>query len=156
MELPRYTHEFNRLMISRLKVKWYDTIVLLVGSVLAVVDPVTDILTLRQFYLKDHKVWFGMGLAFVVLPSLSMLTAARYLRSISEGESTGMGLILGVLCGWNPLTLAYMRFKAFILCSSNFKKLWRNETLEDDFVLLSDLPCSIKQQFVHQIVLLNY
>lgn len=132
MELPRDTHEFNRLMISRLKVKWYDTIVLLVGSVLAVVDPVTDILTLRQFYLKDHKVWFGMGLAFVVLPSLSMLTAARYLRSISEGESTGMGLILGVLCGWNPLTLAYMRFKAFILCSSNFKKLWRNETLEDD------------------------
>lgn len=95
MELPRDTHEFNRLMVSRLKVKWYDTIVPLVGSVLAVVDPVTDILTLREFYLKDHKVWFGMGLAFVILPSLSMSIAARYLRSISEGESTGMGLIHG-------------------------------------------------------------
>lgn len=43
------------------------------------------------------------------------------------------GLFLaGVLFGWNPLSLAYMRFKAFILCSSNFKTLWQNETLEDD------------------------
>ena len=133
MELPRDTHEFNRLMISRLEVKWYDTIVLLVGSVLAVVDPVTDILTLREFYLKDHKIWFGVGLAFVVLPSLILSVPPCYLQRISQGESKrSMGLIPGVLFGWNPLSLAYMRFKAFILCSSNFKKLWRNETLEDD------------------------
>ena len=133
MELPRDDAEVYRLMISRLKVKWYDTIFLLVGSVLAVVDPVTDILTLREFYLKDHKIWFGVGLSFVVLPRFILLFTPCYLQRISQGESKrSMGLIPGVLFGWNPLSLAYMRFKAFILCSSNFKKLWRNETLEDD------------------------
>ena len=133
MELPRDDAEVYRLMISRLKVKWYDTIVLLVGSVLAAVDPVTDILTLGEFYLKDHKIWFGVGLAFVVIPSFILLVTPCYLQRISQGESKrSMGLIPCVLFGWNPLSLAYMRFKAFILCSSNFKTLWQNETLEDD------------------------
>ena len=133
MELPRDDAEVYRLMISRLKVKWYDTIVLLVGSVLAAVDPVTDILTLGEFYLKDHKIWFGVGLAFVVIPSFILLVTPCYLQRILQGESKrSMGLIPCVLFGWNPLSLAYMRFKAFILCSSNFKTLWQNETLEDD------------------------
>lgn len=133
MKLPWDDAEVYRLMISKLEVKWYDTIVLLVGSVLAVVDPVTDILTLREFYLKDHKIWFGVGLAFVVLPSFILSVTPCYLQRISQGESKwSMGLIPCVLFGWNPLSLAYMRFKAFILCSSNFKTLWQNETLEDD------------------------
>ena len=133
MKLPWDDAEVYRLMISKLEVKWYDTIVLLVGSVLAAVDPVTDILTLREFYLKDHKIWFGVGLAFVVIPSFILLVTSCYLQRISQGESKrSMGLIPGVLFGWNPLSLAYMRFKAFILCSSNFKKLWNNETLEDN------------------------
>ena len=122
--------------ISRVKVEWYNTIFLLVGSVLAVVDPVTDILTLREFYLKDHKVWFGVGLVFVLLPSL-LLTTNHYNLVLLQWKSKGqgkqmMGLIPDVIFGWNPLSLAYMRFKAFILCSSNFKKLWNNETLEDN------------------------
>ena len=133
MELPWDDAEVYRLMISKLEVKWYDTIVLLVGSVLAVVDPVTDILTLREFYLKDHKIWFCVGLAFVVIPSFILSVTPCYLQRISQGESKRpMGLIPVVLFGWNPLSLAYMRFKAFILCSSNFKTLWQNETLEDD------------------------
>ena len=133
MKLPWDDAEVYRLMISKLEVKWYDTIVLLVGSVLAAVDPVTDILTLREFYLKGHKIWFGVGLAFVVIPSFILLVTSCYLQRISQGESKrSMGLIPGVLFGWNPLSLAYMRFKAFILCSSNFKTLWQNETLEDD------------------------
>ena len=119
--------------ISRVKIKWYDTIFLLVGSVLAVVDPVTDILTLRQFYLKDHKIWFGVGLAFVVIPSFFMSVIPWYVLITSDGESKRlMGLIPGVLFGWNPLSLTYVRFKAFILCSSNFTKLWNNESLEDN------------------------
>ena len=133
MELPWNDAEVYRLMISKLEVKWYDTFVLLFGSVLAVVDPVTDILTLREFYLKGHKIWFGVGLAFVVLPNFILSVTKCYLQRISQGECERlMGLILGVLFAWNPLSLAYMRFKAFILCSSNFKTLWQNETLEDD------------------------
>ena len=36
-----------------------------------------------------------------------------------------------LLFGWNLLALPYKRLQAFILCSRNFKKLWR-ETLEED------------------------
>ena len=51
----------------------------LYGNVLAVADPVTDILTLREFYLNDHKTWpwFGVGLVFAILPSLAI--SLRYL-----------------------------------------------------------------------------
>ena len=49
---------------STIKVKWYSTIFLFVGTILAFSDPVTDILTLREFYLNDHKTWFGVGLVF--------------------------------------------------------------------------------------------
>ena len=44
----------------------------LYGNVLAVADPVTDILTLREFYLNYHKTLFGVGLVFAILPSLAM------------------------------------------------------------------------------------
>lgn len=76
--------------ISRVKVKWYDTIFLLVGSVLAVVDPVTDILTLREFYLKDHKIWFCVGLAFVVIPSFCMSVIPWYVQ-IKSGSGSKRG-----------------------------------------------------------------
>ena len=122
-------------IVSRVKVKWYDTIFLLVGSVLAAVDPVTDILTLREFYLKDHKIWFGVGLVFVVLPSLLLITIHYSLVQMqweSKGEGKWkMGLIPDVIFGWNPLSLFFMRFKAFTLCARNFKKLWHDESLED-------------------------
>ena len=48
--------------ISRVKVEWYNTIFLLVGSVLAAVDPVTDILTLREFYLRITRFELAWGL----------------------------------------------------------------------------------------------
>ena len=115
--------------ISRIKVEWYDTIFLLVGSVVAVVDPVTDILTLREFYLEDHKIWFSVGLGFVVLPSL-LMSFIHWWQRLGERKRM-MDLILDVIFGWNPLSLFFMRFKAFILCSRNFEKL-RHKTLEDD------------------------
>ena len=94
--------------ISRVKIKWYDTIFLLVGSVLAVVDPVTDILTLREFYLEDHKIWFGVGLAFVIIPSVSVSVFPWIVLITSGGESKRMmGLIPSVLFGWNPLSVSY-------------------------------------------------
>ena len=49
--------------------KWYSPFVLLVGAILSIADPITDILTLVEFYRADHKTWFGVGLAFVILGS---------------------------------------------------------------------------------------
>ena len=116
-----------------IEVKWYSTIFLLLGTILAVADPVTDILTLREFYLNDHKTWFGVGLVFVILPSLVISClyyrwdCFLYCNSFSmKGCCTP-----DLLFGWNPLSLPYCRLQAFILCSRHFKKLW-HETLEDD------------------------
>lgn len=122
---------------SAIKVKWYDTIFLLIGTILAVADPVTDILTLREFYLNDHKTWFGVGLVFLILPCLSMsqFYYCIWRRGMVTNEESDdvkcIDLIADLTFGWNPLALAYMRLKAFILCFKNFKKLWK-ENLEDD------------------------
>ena len=133
---------------STIKVKWYSTIFLLVGTILAVADPVTDILTLGEFYLNDHKTWFGVGLVFVILPSLvisCLYYRWHYLkvlflcwcRGIFKTDHEVEDAIKEVfstpdlLFGWNLLALPYKRLQAFILCSRNFKKLW-HETLEED------------------------
>ena len=42
--------------------KWYDIFVDLFGTILSFADPITDILTLVEFYREDHKTWFGVGL----------------------------------------------------------------------------------------------
>ena len=134
---------------STIKVKWYSTIFLLVGTILAVADPVTDILTLGEFYLNDHKTWFGVGLVFVILPSLvisCLYYRWHYLevlflcwcRGILKTDHEVEDAIKEVfstpdlLFGWNLLALPYKRLQAFILCSRNFKKLW-HETLEEDY-----------------------
>ena len=123
--------------ISAIKVKWYDTILLLIGTILAAADPITDILTLREFYHKDHKTWFGVGLVFLILPSLSMsqFYYCFWRRGTLTNEESDdvkcIDLIPDLTLGWNPLALAYMRFRTFILCFKNFKKLWQ-ENLEDD------------------------
>ena len=33
-----------------------------VGAILSFSDPITDILTLMEFYCAGHKTWFGVGL----------------------------------------------------------------------------------------------
>lgn len=133
---------------STIKVKWYRTIFLLVGTILAVADPVTDLLTLGGFYLNDHKTWFGVGLVFVILPSV-VISCLYYrwhcfqvlflcwCRGIFKEDHEVKDAIKEVfstpdlLFGWNLLALPYKRLQAFILCSRNFKKLW-HETLEED------------------------
>ena len=42
--------------------KWYSPFVFFVGAILSFADPITDILTLVEFYRADHKTWFGVGL----------------------------------------------------------------------------------------------
>ena len=51
--------------------KCYSPFVFFVGAVLSFADPITDILTLVEFYRANHKIWFGVGLTFVLLPCLA-------------------------------------------------------------------------------------
>ena len=60
--------------------KWYSPFVFFVGAVLSFADPITDILTLVEFYRANHKIWFGVGLTFVLLPCLAFPPMFCHLR----------------------------------------------------------------------------
>ena len=68
------------------ELKWYDIFVVLFGTVLSIADPITDILTLVEFYRTDHKTWFGVGLTFIILPSLFFLLINYVLRLMSDAS----------------------------------------------------------------------
>ena len=82
----------------------------LFASILSFADPMTDILTLVEFYREDHKTWFAVGLAFVFLPCVAFVFLMWY-QSGSVKET--------FLCGFNPFSSAWVRLK---ICWTNFKK----------------------------------
>ena len=90
--------------------KYCTFLVSLFATILSFADPVTDILTLVEFYRDDHKTWFALGLAFLVLPCLAFFVLMRMFKSF-PGEV--------YLCGLNPFSSAWVRLK---ICWSNFRK----------------------------------
>ena len=48
------------------ELKWYSIFVVLFGAILSIANPITDVLTLVEFYRTDHKTWFGVGLTFII------------------------------------------------------------------------------------------
>ena len=66
------------------KLKWYDILRVLFLTILSIADPITDILTLVQFYRADHKTWFGVGLTFIILPSLYFLVFNFFLHAMTR------------------------------------------------------------------------
>ena len=56
-------------VMAEKELKWYDIFLALFGIILSIADPITDFLTLVEFYRTDHKTWFGVGLTFIILPS---------------------------------------------------------------------------------------
>ena len=50
------------------ELKWYGILAILFGTVISFADPITDILTLVEFYRANHKTWFVVGLCFIILP----------------------------------------------------------------------------------------
>lgn len=100
----------------------YCTFILgLFATILSFADPITDILTLVEFYREDHKTWFTVGLAFVVLPCVAFLMLMSWHhRSVKET----------LLCGFNPFSAAWIRLK---ICWKNFKKCcWDDNSNDDD------------------------
>ena len=100
--------------------KWYSPFVLLVGAMLSFADPITDILTLVEFYRADHKTWFGVGFIFVLLPCLAFPVIFYTMRSIEPSPSSWART---ALCALHPFSAAFARLEAFLL---SLKK-WRYE-----------------------------
>ena len=90
--------------------KWYSPFVFLVGAILSFADPITDILTLVEFYRADHRTWFGVGLTFVLLPCLAFPVVFCRLRVPLIASPSSWAKT--VLCALHPFSAAFGRVEA--------------------------------------------
>ena len=111
--------------------KWHETFVVLFGAMLSFADPITDILTLVEFYRADHKTWFGVGLAFVILPCLVFPVIFYFSKETELKEASRARRYVQVfLCGFNPFSAALARIQTFIFYLKNFKNLWHGHSIK--------------------------
>lgn len=104
-----------------IEITWKATLKLLVGTILAFSDPMSDILAVKEFYRTDHNVWFGVGPTIVK----SLLYCWHF--KIDRISAVGK-LIINDIC--NPFSVAVARLRGFLLCLRNFKTLWSGEELD--------------------------
>ena len=96
--------------------KWYSPFVLLVGAILSFADPITDILTLVEFYRADHMTWFGVGLTFVLLPCLAFPVGYQ----VRSNEPSPSCCARTALCAFHPFSAAFARLEALFHCLKNW------------------------------------
>ena len=140
--------------------KCYSPFVFFAGAILSFADPITDILTLVEFYRANHKIWFGVGLTFVLLPCLVFPQVFYQLR-ISAPSPSPSNWARTALCALHPFSAAFARLEAFLL---SLKK-WRYEDEIDlhfkdkvgdvlsyiDVVLIFEAVLECAPQFIIQL-----
>ena len=108
------------------ELKWYSIFVVLFGTILSIADPVTNILTLVEFYRADHKTWFGVGLTFIILPSFFFLVinlGARR-RGKEEGQCKAWLKYTHILVvGFNPFLPAWLKLRTLFFHLTKLLKL---------------------------------
>ena len=148
------------------ELKWYSIFVVLFGTILSIADPVTDILTLVEFYRADHKTWFGVGLTFIILPSLFFLCINYLLNEDSwnaYAECTVCKCTDVLVLGCNPLLPAWLKLRT-LYCY--LKKLLKpskgnnTDQTDDDldhlrevgkFAVLAEATLEAAPQFIIQL-----
>ena len=109
--------------------KWYSTFFFLLGAILGFADPVTDALTLAEFYKEKHRRWFQWGVIFMAVPCLVFLMV--YMLTITFDSVRGVADFLRrVFFSLNPFSPAWASLKAFVLCVKNFEKLCHGEEID--------------------------
>ena len=128
--------------------KWYSPFLFLLGAILSFADPITDILTLKEFYRMDQKTWFGVGLAFVIMPCMvfTLLYAFRY----TEDSHLGWYCTKAILCSFHPFSAALVRLEGFLFC---LKKWWRGGEIDSDSTEDEDVLSHIDVVVLFQAVL---
>ena len=107
--------------------KRYSPFVFLVGTILSFADPITDILTLVEFYRADHRTWFGVGLTFVLLPCLAFPVVFCRLRVLLIASPSNWAKT--VLCALHPFSAAFARVEAVFFC---LKRWWSGDEIDPD------------------------
>ena len=126
------------------ELKWYDIFVVLFGTVLSIADPITDILTLVEFYRTDHKTWFGVGLTFIILPSLFFLLINYDINEDSwsddaECQSKTCKFTHILVLGFNPLLPAWLKLRMLYCYLKKLLKLWQGNNIDQTDEDLDDL-----------------
>ena len=106
--------------------KWYDILSILFGTVLSFADPITDILTLMEFYRADHKTWFQVGLCFIILPSLFF----SLLNLSFVYEKSGCVFWTTCIFGCNPFFPAFVKLRMLSVYLKKLPNLWRGNKIE--------------------------
>ena len=122
------------------ELKWYDIFVVLFGTILSIADPITDVLTLVEFYRTDHKTWFGVGLTFIILPSLFFLLINYILNVLlrddkddEKCQSKTCKFTHILVLGCNPLYPAWLKLRTLYCYLKRILKLWQaNNTDQTD------------------------
>ena len=148
------------------ELKWYGILKVLFGTILSIADPITDILTLVEFYRTDHKTWFGVGLTFIILPIVLFLyinyddTSSR-----DDGmcQSKAWKFTYVLVLGCNPLYPAWLKLETLICYLKKLLKLWQgnntdqtDEGLDDllvvrKFAVLAEATLEAAPQFIIQL-----
>lgn len=106
-----------------MEIKWYSKYVFLVGAIISFSDPITDILTLVQFYREDHKTWFAVGLGFVILPWVPFgyyyVTLERPLINVRHRRAPSCKWLKLFVISFHPFSAAVARLKMFVFCLKN-------------------------------------
>ena len=116
--------------------KWYHIFVVLFGTILSIADPITDVLTLVEFYRTDHKTWFGVGLTFIILPIVFFLyinCRDASLRHDGMCQSRAWKFMSVLVLGCNPLFPAWLKLRTLYCYLQKLPKRWQgNNTDQTD------------------------
>ena len=108
------------------EIKRHDIFLIVFGIILGFADPITDILTLVEFYREDHKTWFGVGLTFVFLPCFVFLRTYYVLnKSELKKVSIARRCTQVILCAANPFFPAFLKLQTLFSYLKNFTNFWR-------------------------------
>ena len=126
------------------ELKWYGIFVVLFGTILSIADPITDVLTLVEFYRTDHKTWFGVGLTFIILPSVFFLLINCALTDDSwsddeECQFKACKLTHASVLGCNPFLPAWLKLRTLYCYLKTLLKLWQGNNTDQTDEDLDDL-----------------
>ena len=79
-------------------------------TILSFADPITDILTLVEFYRADHKTWFDVGLTFVLLPCFVFQVLFVRLRTQLIASPSNLAMKTA-FCALRPFSVALTRLE---------------------------------------------
>ena len=113
--------------------KWRDIFLALLGTILSFADPITDILTLVEFYRADHKKWFTVGLVFIIFPCSLYFLVHCTLNLYKNSSSIKLILTRAFLFGFHPFCPALVKLKMLI---SDLKKLWSGGTMKSNILIM--------------------